>query len=102
MIDFVVEWLPCIAVLMAGMNIGLWIIARHRRKAVDRFRDHLYKARKPDEALGCAIAIEEIDKAGWCYTRKGHTQIARKGGVQIDGPGRVIERSVRRMTKEKT
>ena len=92
MIDFVVEHLS--GPFMGGVIVGLWIVARDRRKAVDRFNGILHE-RPEDAAKGKVHAeiIEAVKAAGRTLTP------THKGGPSQDAAGRVIARSVKRMTK---
>lgn len=77
------------AIVLAGLCTYVWLIARDRRKAVDRLTKYLYETpRKPAEALGCALVINDIEDAG--FLRVSH------GKCIYDTPGRVIRRSVRK------
>ena len=93
MIDFVVtNWL---SIIMGGAVVALWSIARDRRKAVDRLTAAIEEASSV-VAWPEAFPDEQNARCGCRRWLKGW--IAQQG---LDATGRIIARSVERMTKEK-
>ncbi len=72
-----------------GVIVGLWIIARDRRKAVVRLVDRLLATQEPDDVPVCRKVLEDVKAAGW---RPGWSV----DGPTQDAPGRVIARCVKR------
>lgn len=91
MIDFITANGGLLVVcIIAMLPLGIMVdVARHRRQAVDRLVDRIEH-------------VEPItDQRAWRLTLK--TEIQTRGMTNLlrqDAPGRVIARSVKRMTKE--
>lgn len=82
------------AIILAGVCTYLWLVARDQRKAADRFNRILRIPREPDRAVICKQVLNEVEiMAQTAFT-------TRKGKVKLDGPGRVIRRSAKRVMKK--
>lgn len=77
-----------------GVIVGLWIIARARRKAVARLVDRLLATQEPDDVPVCRKVLDDVKVAGW---RSGWSADV----PMQDAAGRMIERCVKRLTKGK-
>lgn len=90
MMDFLVE--NYLSLIMGGLIAGLWSVAHDRRKAVDRLWDAIGETWSdrdcPDNILAWRCGCRERI-IGYISLRSD------------DAPGRMIARSVKRMTKEK-
>ena len=77
--------------VIGGLIVGLWIVARDRRKAVDRLYDCGLHAESPAD-------FEKRVRLNGLVP----PLIPIRGGrkPKQDAPGRVIARSVKRVTKE--
>ncbi len=85
------------SLLAGGLVVRLWTVARDRRKAVDRMVDAIEVIKPKDEPEAWRKHLKhEITLLGFIHTRKRRGRDWRKWQ---DAPGRIIVRSVERMTK---
>lgn len=77
------------------------LVARRRRLAVQRFNDMLRISRNAEALKVCEHVIAQVDARGWRRTCDGEPKLNHEGRPKLDAPGRVIARSVKRMTKKK-
>lgn len=79
------------AIILAGVCAYVWLVARDRRKAVDRLV----------EEIEAVTTMKHVEMIGLGKTIQAH--VCKAGGTKDaqDAPGRVIARSVERMTKGK-
>jgi hypothetical protein len=87
MIDWILgHWFGLIA---GGLVVRLWTVARDRRKAVDRFNEILRLSNSSADNIKVRQHITEQVKAAGLNL-----------GNSQDAPGRVIARSVKRVTEK--
>lgn len=89
MIDFV--WQHILPFVEGGMIVGLWLAVRDRRKAVDRMVEAIERLTSGDTTGG-------IKTLGFGKALQLHISLAGGPASRQDAPGRVIARSVERMT----
>lgn len=89
MMDLVLQ---CVPAFMLGIIGGLWIVARDRRTAVDRLVERIERVGKLDS--------HSLEPLGPIQGLKYRIRCAGTTPDGQDAPGRVIARSVKRVTKD--